>query len=226
MCRRNASWRFYCPAIPAILSKVFRVKKVSSPRIALATLAAVIALSGCATNSSYSRVSPAPAQSGFVSQEMGNTISSIEKSLQVLVDLERGDEGPRKGSALGMTVAGAAGANAAGVHMPNQAGAETRVGQAEIASQKAQTQRDLSTRVRLTWTGPADELLGELSRRVGFSFSESGAGKAPVVHINEKDATIEQVLRKISTQVDATADVKVDTTKRKVILAYKTISTR
>jgi len=157
---------------------------------------------------------------------MGNTISSIEKSLQVLVDLERGDEGPRKNTALGMTVAGAAGPNASAVQMPNKAGADTRIGQAEVVAQKAQTQRDLSTRVRLTWTGSADELLRELSRRVGFSFSESGSGQAPVVHINEKDATVEQILRSVSAQVDAAADVKVDTTKRQVILAYKTISTR
>lgn len=203
-----------------------RVKKVTSPRFALASLAAALALTGCATNSSYSSVSAPPAQTGFVSQEMGNTISSIEKSLQVLVDLERGDEGPRKGSALGMTVAGAAGPNASAVSMPARAGAETRIGQNEVASQKAQTQRALSTRVRLTWTGPADELLGELSRRVGFTFSESGSGQAPVVHINEKDATVEQILRAVSVQVDAAADVKVDTTQRKVILAYKTISTR
>lgn len=226
MFRRNAPLAFPLSGNTRQPSRRYPVKKMTYPRFALASLAVALALTGCATNSSYSRVSAPPAQTGFVSQEMGNTISSIEKSLQVLVDLERGDEGPRKGSALGMTVAGAAGANASAVSMPGRAGAETRIGQAEVSAQKAQTQRDLSTRVRLTWTGPADELLGELSRRVGFTFSESGSGKAPVVHINEKDATVEQILRAISVQVDAAADVKVDTTQRKVILAYKTISTR
>ncbi len=203
------------------------MKKATSPRFALASLAvALLTLTGCASNPSYSRVSSPAPQNGFVSQEMGNTISSIEKSLQVLVELDRGDEGPRKSNALGMTIAGASGPNAAPVQMPTKAGSDTNIGKAEISAQKAQTQRDLSTRIRLTWTGPADDLLGELSRRVGFSFSSSGSGQAPVVHINEKDTTVEQVLRSISTQVDAVADVKVDTTQRKVILAYKTVSTR
>ena len=157
---------------------------------------------------------------------MENTIRSVEQSLQVLVDLERGDEGPRRSSALGMTVAGAAGPKEAPVDMPKVAGPDTAIGQARIAENRQQSQATLNTRVRLTWTGEADELLRELSRRVGFTFSTSGTGKAPVVHVNEREATVEQVLRDVARQVDASADVKVDTTQRRLILAYKTVSTQ
>ena len=198
-----------------------------SPMSLAISTVAIALLSGCASTSYTRAPAPAPnAASGFVSQEMGGTIRSIEQSLQVLVDLERGDEGPRKPTALGTTVAGAAGPNAAPVRMPNAAVPQSELGQARIAEHRQLSRQDLNTRIRLVWTGDAEGLLRELSRKVGFSFSTSGTGQAPVVHLNHKEATVEQVLRDIAQQIDAVADVKVDTANRRVVLAYKTISTQ
>lgn len=208
-------------------SKGICVKTLLRSPMSLAISAVAIALlSGCASTSYTRAPAPAPAASGFVSQEMGGTIRSIEQSLQVLVDLERGDEGPRKSTALGTTVAGAAGPNTAPVRMPNTAVAQSELGQARIAEHRQLSKQDLNTRIRLVWTGDAEGLLRELSRKVGFSFSTSGAGQVPVVHLNHKEATVEQVLRDIAQQIDAVADVKVDTANRRVVLAYKTISTQ
>ena len=206
--------------------KVYRVKNIVSSRSILAlSVASLLLVSGCSTTT-HTRGPAAPAQEAFVSHEMENTIRSVEQSLQVLVDLERGDEGPRRSSALGTTVAGAAGPDEAPVDMPKVAGPDTSIGQERIETNRQQSRVDLNTRVRMTWTGEADNLLRELSRRVGFTFSTSGTGKAPVVHIKEQEATVEQVLREVARQVDASADVKVDTTQRRVILAYKTVSTQ
>ncbi len=200
------------------------MKKIPHRSVWAFSLLAIGLLSGCATTgSNHSRYSNStPEASSFVSQEMGNTIQSIERSLQVLVQLERGDEGLRKTNALGMTVAGAQTADRAPIAMPNTALAATPMGQARIQETREATREDLATRVRLTWTGGADELLRELSRRVGFSFTTSGSGTAPVIHIDHKDATVEQVLRDVASQVDAKADIRVDTATRRVTLAYKT----
>lgn len=198
------------------------MKKVSHRSVWVLSLLSIGLLSGCATtgNNKVYQGDVAPA-SAFVNQEMGNTISSIERSLQVLVQLERGDEAPRKRNALGMTVAGASGVDRPAVSMPNRALAATPLGQARIEESRVNTRQDLATRVKLTWTGGADELLRELSRRVGFTFSTSGLGTAPVVHINRPSATVEQVLRDVASQVDTKADIKVDTATRRVTLVYK-----
>lgn len=200
------------------------MKKVSHRSVWVFSLLAIGLLSGCASTGSnhhrHSANATTPA-SGFVNQEMGNTIASIERSLQVLVQLERGDEGPRRPNALGMTVAGAQAPNQSPVSMPGTAMTPTPMGQARIEQTRQDTREDLATRVRLTWTGSADELLRELSRRVGFSFTTSGSGVAPVVHVNHKDATVEQVLRDVAAQIDARADIRVDTATRRVTLAYK-----
>lgn len=197
-----------------------------SPMSLAVSAVAVALLSGCASTSHSRAPAPAASASGFVSQEMGGTIRSIEQSLNVLVELERGDEGPRKSSALGMTVAGADGPNAAPVGMPNRAVPNSEIGQARIAEHRQLSRQDLNTRIRLVWTGDAEGLLRELSRKVGFSYSASGTGQAPVVHLNHQAATVEQVLRDVAQQIDAVADVKVDTANRRVVLAYKTVSTR
>lgn len=201
------------------------MKKVSHRSVWGFSLLAIGLLSGCATTgSNHSRhaASNASPPTGFVTQEMGNTIQSIERSLQVLVQLERGDEGPRRSNALGMTVAGAQTANQSPVAMPSTAMGPTPMGQARTQETRQATREDLATRVRLTWTGGADELLRELSRRVGFSFNTTGSGTAPVVHIDRKDATVEQILRDVAAQVDSRADIRVDTATRRVTLAYKT----
>lgn len=190
----------------------------------VASAVAVALLSGCASTS-YTRA-PAPVeQDGFVSGEMGGTIRSIEQSLQVLVDLERGDEGPRKPTALGMTVAGAAGPNAAPMQMPSVAGPQTDLGKQRADDQRQLSRQALGKKIRLNWTGEADGLLRELSRKVGFAFATTGTGKAPVVHVSQKETTVEQVLRDVAGQIDAVADIKVDPSKRTVTLAYKSDST-
>lgn len=198
--------------------------KKSSPNLAgIASILAVGLLAGCASSGtshsrSYPQVDPA---SAFVGQQMGETIQSIERSLQVLVELERGDEGPRKDNALGMTVAGASGPNKAPVQVSSEAMAASPLGQARIEQNRARTLADLNRRIRLQWTGPADDLLRELSSRVGFSFTTSGVGSAPVIRVDRDDATVEQVLRDIAAQVDKKADIRVDTATRRVTLAYQ-----
>lgn len=187
-------------------------------RMLAAAVLAVMALAGCATTPP-----PPPPGPSFVDQEMANTIESIEQSLGVLVDLERGDEGPRKANALGMTVAGAAGPGLAPVPMPSTAAAATPLGQARIEAARARTRADLATRVRLTWTGSAEELLRDLSTRVGLDFAIRGTRPAapPLVHLDKEEATIEQVLRTVAAQIDKSADIRVDTAARRVTLDYK-----
>lgn len=199
-----------------------RVNKVIRPQWAPLAIAMVaVALSGCASTS-YSRTKQPPVEDSFVSQEMGGTIRSIERSLQVLVDLDRGDEGPRKTNALGMTVAGAAGPNRPPVRMATVAGPDTSLGQARQAEQRALARKDLGTRIRLVWTGRADELLRELSRKIGFTYAVEGAKTSdPVVHLNRKETTVEQALQEIAGQIDTVADVKINTASRKVTLAYR-----
>lgn len=195
------------------------MKNVSVSHQVVLSVVFLAFLSGCASHASR----PLPTTNNqFVNQEMGSTIHSIQKSLQVLVDLERGDEGPRKTTALGPTIAGAATANRAPVSMPSVASTQTALGQARISENRFQTNRDLDTRVRLNWTGKADELLGALSQKVGFSFVVTGTSNiVPVVYVNQDNTTVKEVLKNLATQVDSVADIRVDTASRRVTLAYR-----
>lgn len=183
-------------------------------------------MTGCATsggNTSSHRsttTSHSAPTAAFVSDEMNGTISSVERSLRLLVSLERGDEGPRNSNPIGTTIAGAASSNTPAVVMPARALPDSKLGQARIQEHREATARDLQTRVRLKWTGDASSFLRELSNRVGFSFRPVGVD-FPVVSIDMKDATIEEVLREVARQIDSTADIKVDVSARRVDLIRK-----
>lgn len=211
------------------MNRTSLLRPVSRSGLALAVALATLTLSACATTASQrtrDQAASAAARDAFVQEQVGKTLASIDGSLQVLVELERGDEGPRRSTALGTTVAGAAGQNRPPVQMAEVAGPKTATGQAReaaaAAALRAKAQQDLATRVRLEWTGQADGLLRELSSRVGFNFAIRGPNRAaPVVQVKHANATVEQVLRDIAHQVDAVADVRVDPAKREVALVYK-----
>lgn len=192
---------------------------ISTLSIALLSLAA---LSGCSTlhaDGKYTSREQPTTPPGFVQQEMNETISSIERSLRVLVELERGDEGPRNPNPIGTTVAGAVTDKKATVPMARQAHPDTPAGQQRIAEQRAASFRDLETRIKLKWTGDADELLRELSKRIGFSYS--GGVTTQVVTVDFKDATVREVLSEVARQVNTVADVKLDVAKRHLELSKK-----
>lgn len=201
------------------------MNKVSTSQRNVMMMVVATALAGCA---SAPKTAPPPSRDAFIQAEMNQTIASVERSLNVLVMLERGDEGPRRTTPLGDTVAGAAGPNRTPVSMPSEAGRDTAEGRARIAKNRAA----LDTKVRLVWNGEAEELLRSLSSKVGYSFCVKdgpsagcalGArdGRSSVVHIDHASATVEQVLRDIANQVNDRADVKVSTNNRRIELIYK-----
>ena len=197
------------------------MKNIPISSLSLA-LFSVLALGGCATfqsSGSYHSKEQPSTPPGFVQQQMNDTISSVERSLRVLVELERGDEGPRNSNPIGTTVAGAVGANTSPVPVSKQLNPDSPAGQAKIAEQRAATFKDLETRVKLNWTGEADDLLRQLSSRVGFSYS--GGVSTKVVHVDYKDATVREVLSEVARQLNGVADVKLDVAKRHLELAKK-----
>ena len=210
---------------PAVNPKGPRVNNpVVSRSFLAAALLAVCSVSGAADARTPGRQSPAPSDD-FIQREMGGAIASVERSLQVLVELERGDEGPRKTNALGSTVAGAAGPPRAPVPMSDLAGPDTALGQARAAERKAQGRQALGARVRLTWTGPAEGLLRDLAGRIGFEFAVRGHGSAPVVRIKRQETTVEDLLRTVAAQIEPSADIRVDTVQRRMVLDFRSADT-
>lgn len=199
-----------------------KILKISSLSVVLAS---IVLASGCAstgTKSSHQRsvVSNSSPSTEFVADEMNGTISSVERSLRLLVSLERGDEGSRNPNPIGTTVAGASSSDRAPIGMPSRALPDSNLGKQYTESQRAKTQSDLQTRVRLKWTGDSSAFLRELSSRVGFGFTPIGSD-FPVVSVDFKDATVEEVLREVARQIEGTADIKVDVAHRRVDLIRK-----
>lgn len=200
-----------------------KILKISSLSVVLAS---IVLASGCASTGakpSHQRntvVSSSAPSTEFVADEMNGTISSVERSLRLLVSLERGDEGPRNPNPIGTTVAGASGSNKAPIGMPSRALPDSALGKQFTESQRVKTQNDLQTRVRLKWTGDSSAFLRELSNRVGFGFNPIGSD-FPVVSVDFKDASVEEVLREVARQIEGTADIKVDVAHRRVDLIRK-----
>lgn len=152
-------------------------------------VASVVLLMGCTTTKKP--VPTAYAADSFVQQEMKASVQSIEQDLRVLVDLSKGDVAPRHPSAIGSTVAGAVAARPAPLEPAPISSAQDR----------AMAEKALDTRIRIQWTGPADGLLGDLAKTVGFQLHDRVKGNGPVVSIRAENITIRDVLARVSEQL-------------------------
>lgn len=158
---------------------------------------------------------------GYVDRQMGDTVNSIDQSLQSLVRLERGDMGPRKTTPLGDTVAGAAGPAKSPYAVSRTADPDTRVAEEDRQARINTNRAMLDTRVRLDWDGEASGFLSALAKKVGFGFGIEGHGTEPKIHIHVKDATVQSVLTSVAAQINATADIHIDLERRCITLVYR-----
>ena len=178
----------------------------------------------------------------MVDQSMAESLSNIDRSLDVLVGLSRGGEPPRvppaaygntDTNALAPTVAGAA----------RHVDRDQRVSVAPViappmsASEKeraAQRERDLNAaldrRVDVSWNGTAYDLLSAISSQIGYQFAQGrrtvGDGKpdpriAARVKVTATGATVRDVLQQVAGQVDSQADVFVSVPQRSISLLRK-----
>lgn len=143
----------------------------------------------------------------YVDEKVEATVRSIDKSLQTLVVLERGDEAPRRPGALGDTVAGGTPAKPPIAVRPSDGGA-TR-------ARMDYNRGALATRVRLQWDGPAVELISQLGRSINYGVQTQGSNLGALsVSIRVEDATVEEVLRQVARQIEGKADIQVETVSR------------
>lgn len=159
--------------------------------------------------------------SAYVNNQMGAVVNSVDQKLSTLVRLDRGDEGPRKTTPLGDTVAGAAGPNKAPYGISTAAGPDTEVGIAQHQERLRANRAILDTRVKLDWDGEASGFLSAMASKVGYGFTMDGEGQDPHISIHVKDATIQSVLTSVASQINKTADIHVDIEHRCISLVYR-----
>lgn len=179
--------------------------------VAVAGLALAV-LGGCASHAKRPLVDET---AFFVDQAVDPTIQSIDRSLQTLVVLSRGDEAPRRPGAIADTVAGAAGPNRPALKpsdMPAKPGAPAPV---KAAPPVAPGVAALETRVRLEWHGSAWALLEQLGSAAHYQVEgKNPAVAALTVNVKAEDTSVKDVLANIARQLDGKADVHVDANRR------------
>lgn len=176
-------------------------------------------LAGCASNAPRG---PTAGQrtDAFVTNQMSQTINSVDESLRELVTLSRGDAAPRKSGFIGDTVAGASGATKAAPSMPTRAQPDTPLGQRQEQERLNYNRLALQTRVKAVWNGQANDLLRQLAPSIHYQFVEVGAGELPDVHLNQPSSTVEDVLGSIAKQLQPKAAIKVLTGPRQICLVH------
>lgn len=207
--------------IPKLSSSKKSTKSAWYMTLGALSLLSLTSISGCSSMHSRrtSEVSDGNT-SAYVNGHMDNVINSVDTSLKNLVQLERGDEGPRKNTPLGSTIAGAAGPNAAPYAMASKAALDTPLGQSQNNERLHQNREILNTRVKLDWEGESSGFLSALAGKVGYRFSIVGNGIDPLIKIHVKDATIQSVLTDVANQINQKADIHVDIDTRCISLVY------
>lgn len=76
----------------------------------------------------------------------------------------------------------------------------------------------LSKRAKIQWYGSASQLLSTLARSVGYRYEEVGNGTTPNVRIPNQEMTIRELLSRTASQIEAQADIRVDTVARRIQL--------
>jgi hypothetical protein len=195
---------------------------VLSGRSAVAVLTfSLLALSGCGAQRTRPTTTDTGA-GGYVDGQMAQTIDSVDRSLKVLVSLERGDAGSRKDGFIGDTVAGAKTPNASGPAMPNKAQPQTDLAQREEQARLSYNRQALQARVKAQWDGSASELLRTIAQRIDYRYQEVGAATLPDVHLTLKDASAETVLSETANQIKPAGSIRVLTGPRVVCLVRST----
>jgi hypothetical protein len=195
-----------------------------SARALLLVSMASLVLGGCATSQARPR-STGQNTDAYVDSRMSQTVDSVDRSLKVLVSLNRGDEGPRKSGFLGDTVAGASGPNLAAPAMPGRAQPQTALGQKEDQARLNYNRLALQTRVNAVWNGTASDLLRQLSQRIDYRFAEVGPGLLPDVHVNKPDSTVQDVLGEVASQLRPAGAIKVLVGPREICLVHGSLDT-
>lgn len=161
----------------------------------------------------------------YVNQKMTPVMDSIDHSLKNLVLLDRGDEGSRKSSPLGSTVAGASGPDQAPIAMSKEAAPQTSLGkqQAEQAHEKrvAHMRALLASEINLHWDGDVSGVLSHLADKLHVAYYASGTPhKSTSIHLREYHKTVQEVLSDISKKVEGQAHVVVNLDDQSITLDY------
>lgn len=188
-------------------------EEVNVTLIGKCAVAAVLfnALCGCAALHRTRPILPEGDAGAYVDSQMAPTIASIDKSLQTLVVLERGDEAPRKPGAIADTVAGGNPPLSPTEVVPNDGGAAKARAQYNL--------RQLETRVSIQWSGNAQGLLEKIAAAIGFralpdEAAPPGTAKPLHVAIKADDISVRELLELVAHQIDGKADIHVDASAR------------
>ena len=176
--------------------------------LACAVALAFSTLAGCA-NQSVRPNAEAISANQMVDQQMNQAVQSVDQSLKLLVQLDRGDEGARKPGFIGQTIAGAKAPNATAPVMPKKAQPQTVLAQKQELARLNYNRLALKARMKAQWNGSASDLLKQVAQAIDFRYQESGAATLPKIHLNEPDTTVENVLSMTADQLKPAGFIKV-----------------
>lgn len=85
---------------------------------------------------------------------------------------------------------------------------------------------ELQRAISINWIGPADQLANTLANRAGYSFQVLGEVPSTpvVVSIDVTNQPLIEVLRSLGLQLGARADIRVDSSARRIELMYAPVS--
>lgn len=79
----------------------------------------------------------------------------------------------------------------------------------------------LDQKTNLKWSGDANDLLRNLSQKIGFAYSTEGAKTKLPVNINAKNKSVKEVLGLIDQQTSSKADIRISSIDRTIKFIYK-----
>lgn len=183
--------------------------------LSVAALAGVM-LTGC---SAYQKPSPDDQQSTatLVDQKMIQLSTSVQNSLNALVEIERGDAPARNlTNPIGTSIAGRAqSAPLAPIRV------DTKYADGQSKESVAVVEQRLDTKINIVWNNDADRLLSILANKIGFSFEKVGYGIPQKVSVRARDQSVKNILGVVAGQVQGRADIKVDLPNKKIELIYR-----
>lgn len=155
-------------------------------------MAAVVALSGCATAvaqgqaSGVAKTEPAAPQTLNVESEISTLAKSIDSNLQKLTEIEQSSK------------------------------------QAKAPERPKVVSAAMALRVSVLWKGPAEPILTKLAEESGYEFKTIGKKSAMplMVSVDVKDQPVLDVLRSIGLQLGDQATVRVSQRDKMIEVAY------
>lgn len=184
----------------------------------IALLGTVLAISGCASNNTRPTESITPTQK-FVVSQINDTAASIDKSLGVLVALERGNAGLRKSGVIGDTIAGQKSPDISPPSMPSKPQPQTELGKHVRETALLNYNKGLlNKRMTVQWDGSVDHLLSGIAAKVSYRFVQAGTASLPEIHINKKDVPAKNVLAAVANKINGAGVVKIFLAPRVVCL--------